>query len=312
MFEIRIYRESLKNEWNEHIARSKNGTFLTDRNYMDYHSDRFKDFSLMFYSKDKLSAVLPGNIKDNVYYSHQGLTYGGLIIDSKCKTADVCRIFEEANTFLKGHGIKKIVYKPAPWIYATVPAEEDLYAITNVCHGRIAGRDISSTIILDNKPKFSELRRRCMKKAKATGIEIKESYDIATFWKILDNNLENKYGVAPVHTCGELELLAGRFPENIKLYMAYLGEEALGGTVTYINKQTVHTQYISASPKGKSLGALDLLFSELINNVFTDYTYFDFGKSTEREGTYLNENLIFQKEGFGGRGVCYDTYEWEP
>ena len=128
----------------------------------------------------------------------------------------------------------------------------------------------------------------------------------------LDNNLENKYGVAPVHTCGELELLAGRFPENIKLYMAYLGEEALGGTVTYINKQTVHTQYISASPKGKSLGALDLLFSELINNVFTDYTYFDFGKSTEREGTYLNENLIFQKEGFGGRGVCYDTYEWEP
>ena len=108
MFEIRIYRESLKNEWNEHIARSKNGTFLTDRNYMDYHSDRFKDFSLMFYSKDKLSAVLPGNIKDNVYYSHQGLTYGGLIIDSKCKTADVCRIFEEANTFLKGHGIKRI------------------------------------------------------------------------------------------------------------------------------------------------------------------------------------------------------------
>ena len=311
MYEIKRYTESQKEEWNDFITDSKNGTFLTNRNYMEYHSDRFHDFSLMFYSKNKLSAVLPGNIIDNTFYSHKGLTYGGLITDSKCKTADVCHIFEETNAYLKEQGIRKIVYKPAPWIYFTLPAEEDLYAITNVCHARITGRDISSTIVLGNKLKFGELRRRCMKKAKADGIEIRESEDIETFWKILDNNLENKYGVPPVHTCDELKLLAGRFPENIKLYMAYLGEEALGGTVTYINKSTVHTQYISASPKGKATGALDLLFYELINNVFKDYTYFDFGKSTEREGTYLNENLIFQKEGFGGRGVCYDTYEWE-
>ena len=217
MYEIRIYTDSLKNEWNDYIAASRNGTFLLDRNYMDYHSDRFKDMSLMFYRKDRLSAVLPGNIKDNIYYSHQGLTYGGLITDNKCKTADVCHIFKETNAFLKGHGIKKIIYKPAPWIYSSIPAEEDLYAITNVCHGRISGRDISSTIIQSNKPRFSELRRRCMKKAMSTGIVIKQSNDIKTFWSILDNNLENKYGVAPVHTCQELQLLADRFPENIKL-----------------------------------------------------------------------------------------------
>jgi hypothetical protein len=26
-------------------------------------------------------------------------------------------------------------------------------------------------------------------------------------------------------------------------------------------------------------------------------------------GNYLNESLIFQKEGFGGRGVVYNIYE---
>ena len=24
----------------------------------------------------------------------------------------------------------------------------------------------------------------------------------------------------------------------------------------------------------------------------------------------INETLIFQKEGFGGRGICFDRYEW--
>lgn len=59
-----------------------------------------------------------------------------------------------------------------------------------------------------------------------------------------------------------------------------------------------------------------MLFDHIINNVYSDrqryadITFFDFGKSTEDEGNYLNHNLIFQKEGFGGRGVCYDSYEY--
>lgn len=93
--------------------------------------------------------------------------------------------------------------------------------------------------------------------------------------------------------------------------MSYLGDVALGGVVVYLNRETVHIQYISATAEGKKLGALDILFEELINNVFSDLKFFDFGKSTEQNGTYLNGQLIFQKEGFGARGVCYDTYEWE-
>ena len=77
---VRQYEQSDRESWNEFIESSKNGTFLFDRNYMDYHSNRFKDNSLMIYdSKEKLVAVLPANKRENILLSHGGLTYGGLI-----------------------------------------------------------------------------------------------------------------------------------------------------------------------------------------------------------------------------------------
>lgn len=54
-----------------------------------------------------------------------------------------------------------------------------------------------------------------------------------------------------------------------------------------------------------------MLFNHIINEVYANRCIFDFGKSTEQAGAFLNRNLIFQKEGFGGRGVCYDTYEYD-
>ena len=36
--------------------------------------------------------------------------------------------------------------------------------------------------------------------------------------------------------------------------------------------------------------------------------YIDFGKSTEGNGSILNEGLISQKEGFGGRTFVYQTW----
>ena len=48
----------------------------------------------------------------------------------------------------------------------------------------------------------------------------------------------------------------------------------------------------------------------LLTEVFDNKRFLDFGISTEDDGHYLNTSLIFQKEGFGGRGVCYDKYEW--
>lgn len=310
MFEIRKYDIADRQEWDSFIGKSKNGTFLFKRGYMEYHNDRFEDCSLLVYDNNKLRAVLPANVKDNILQSHGGLTYGGLISDGCMTTEAAMEMFSEINKYLLEQGIEEVVYKPTPWIYHTLPAEEDLYAIIQVCGAKLVSREISSTVYLPNRPKFSQLRRRCVNKARRNGIIVRESNDIATFWNILNANLEGRYGVSPVHTEKELSLLASRFPDSIKLFMAYDGEEALGGTLVFVMNEIVHTQYIAASPKGKTVGALDMVFDELINEEFSNYRFFDFGKSTEHHGTWLNKNLIHQKEGFGGRGVCYDVYEW--
>lgn len=311
MFEITRYSADKKAEWNAFVSRSKNGTFLFNRNYMDYHSDRFDDHSLMFYIKDRLYAVLPANVKDGTLYSHQGLTYGGLVMDDSASASDTVELFSEMNRCLKTDGIAKVVYKAMPWIYHNVPAEEDIYAIFRTCNAKLIAREISSTIIMDNKIKWHRDRRYGINKAHNNGVTVSRSNDLAAFWQILTSNLGNKYGVKPVHTLEEMQLLQSRFPDNIVLYVATKDHEVLGGTLLYITSQVIHAQYISASPEGKRLRVIDAIYDVILNHDYSCFhKYFDFGKSTEQNGLYLNESLIYQKEGFGGRGVCYDTYEW--
>lgn len=309
--EIRRYRREDKELWNSFVSKARNATFLFDRNYMDYHADRFDDNSFMFYHKGKLKAVLPANVAGDTLYSHQGLTYGGLLLDKKATVEDVLECFDSLNSWLRENGISKVVYKALPWIYQQYPSEEDLYALTWKCKAQLISRNIASTIVIDNKLKFAESRKSGIRKAVSLNIEVGESNDVDGFWHVLEDNLGNRYNAKPVHTASEMKLLMSRFPNNIKLYVAKMNGEIVGGTLIYVTPQVVHTQYISASVEGKKHGALDLLFDYIINKVYANCRYFDFGKSTEQGGAYLNEPLIFQKEGFGGRGVCYDWYQWE-
>lgn len=309
MLEIRRYTPDKQQEWNDFLKRSKNGTFLLDRNYMDYHADRFTDHSLMVYRREKLYALLPGNIAGDVFFSHQGLTYGGLIMSDKTVAAEVVQIFRLLNDLLRKKGIHKVVYKPTPWIYHRQPSEEDLYAVVEVC-GATISRGLSSTISREYLNKWYRIRECGVKHAKQYGLTVEETEDYRPFWQILTNNLQERYGLNPVHTVEEIELLHHRMPNHIRLVVVKEGAETIGGTVLYVSDRVVHSQYIAASPRGKQLHALDMLFDVVIRKSLATHAYFDFGISTEKHGTYLNTQLIYQKEGFGGRGICYDWYEW--
>ena len=306
--EIVKYRPEYRKVWNDFVESSKNGTFLFNRAYMDYHSNRFEDCSYLIYNKNKLFCLLPANVRDDIVYSHQGLTYGGLIMNDNCKSEGILQVFESLLNEFRDKGIKKLVYKPVPYIYSNIPSQEDLYALFRN-NASLTGRNISSTVYLPDRLSFATLRKRMIKRAKENDMIIRSSDDLPSFWFLLENNLSEKYGVKPVHSLEEISLLKSRFPDNIGLYAAYRHEKMLAGVVCYIFKNIVHCQYISANKEGKESGALDLLFDYLINIEFKEKSYFDFGISNEEGGRYLNEGLISQKEGFGGRGVCYDTYE---
>lgn len=311
MFDIRRYTKADEEQWNGYAEKAKNATFLFDRSYMNYHEDRFNDYSLMFYKDEKLYAMLPAHRVDDTLYSHFGLTYGGLIMYQQVRTADILVLFEELNQHLRNHGFKQVVYRPTPSIYHLIPAEEDLYALFKVCNAQLVARSISSVIDLTRPLKWSENRRRGVKQCMKNGIEIKLSNDFAAFWKVLDDNLMNKYGAKPVHSLQEIELLHQRFPHYIQLYVACKDNMVLGGTVLYLTPNVVHTQYISASPEGKQLRVIDGLFHFLLHQSWEEQQYFDFGTSTLQDGHLLNASLIHQKEGFGSRAICYDTYQWD-
>ena len=311
-FDIKRYDgDKDKEVWNQFVKTSKQGTFLLDRSYMDYHSDRFADHSLLIYRQDKLYALLPANERDHTLYSHQGLTYAGLLTTSKATTEDICQVFIAINAYLKSAGFQKVIYKAIPWIYHQIPAEEDLYAIVKECHAHIAVRNIASVIDMSHSLKWRRDRHYGANKAATNGITIEESQDFPTFWQILEDNLMLTYQAKPVHSLEEIQLLQSRFPKQIRLYVAKQKEDVLGGTLLYLTPQVVHAQYISATPQGKHNHAIDAIFRKLLKEEYRDCQFFDFGTSNEDGGKELNTSLIYQKEGFGGRGVVYDTYEWE-
>lgn len=311
MIEAKIYSpitDTLR--WNEFPAASRISSILFQRSYMDYHADRFADCSLMLYKGQRLMAILPGCVSGDTFASHAGLTYGGLITSPRATIEDVVESFQAANQLLRDRGIKRVVYKPTPYIYHRIPADEDLYALTNVCHARLASRAISSAISCENRPRMFDIRRSGVRKASKQGITIRRTDDFAPFWQLLTDNLRARHNTAPVHTLDEISRLAAAMPGAIRLHVAELDGRCLAGTVIYLSDRVAHAQYISASPEGRDCGALDLLFAELIQKEYQSVPWFDFGISTEEAGTVLNHGLIYQKEGFGGRGVCYDCYTY--
>ena len=321
MISAEPYRDSMRKDWDSVVAQSANSTFLHYRGFMEYHKDRFADASIMFFNKGKAFACLPANWQSDgkSIISHGGLTYGGIVRPAEASVEDVGKMLGLAMEYYKStYKAKSLVYKPTPYIYHKTPCDEDLYCIVKN-GGKLLSRAISSAVYLPQRLNFTTLRKRKCKTANKEGLSVAEyKKDFTTqtylpeFWNILENVLRNRHNVNPVHSLDEIASLAMRFPENIVLRtVADSNRNIVGGTLLFISNNVVHAQYIAANDEGREKGALDLLFQTVIDEYSQPngkQKYFDFGISTEKAGAYLNEGLIFQKEGFGARGVCYDSY----
>ncbi len=303
-----IYNKDLSQQWDSFVTSSKNATFLIYRDFLEYHRDRISDFSLVFLRKNKIIGLLPANkVNQTTIHSHQGLTYGGIITNVSMTTPLMLELFDVTKTFLSEQGFDEFIYKPIPHIYHRLPSEEDLYALFRQ-KAELISRSISSCIYNGTSVDYAQLRKRGIKKAENKGLSIAESNNFTLFWEVLNTNLSEKHGVKPVHTLEEIQYLKSRFQNQIRLFEVTNEEQIVGGCVTFETDKVVHIQYISASEDGKQMGALDFLFDYLIRKAQKDGKHFDFGTSTEDAGMVLNEGLISQKEGFGARGIVYDTY----
>jgi hypothetical protein len=307
IFEILRYSVDNRESWNDLVLKSKNGNFLHLRDYMDYHAHRFDDQSVIVLKRGKPVAVFPCNRAGDQIVSHGGLTYGGLLYGNNLHATEVLAIFHKLVTYYQRIDMQSILYKAIPHIFHKYPAEEDLYALFRLGaqHYR---RDISSVIQFDNRMKLSDSRKCTIRKSAKLGVVIREGEFIEEYHNLLSQAV-GKLGLKPAHSAQELKLLKSRFPENIRLFGAFDGELLLAGTIIYDFGHVVHTQYMANSDEGREVGALDFVLGHLIETTFSNRRFLSFGVSTEQDGQYLNEGLIFQKEGFGARGIVHDFYE---
>lgn len=280
---------------------------------MEYHKDRFDDYSLLIFDgKDRLVAILPAHKIESTLYSHQGLTYGGLILNQKIILSEVILITKSILEYLQKNDISKLELKIIPSIYNNFPSDEMEY-ICFLLDAKLNRRDALAVLDISNQIEISRVRKRGIEKGKSNGLLVKEENDFTSFWnELLIPNLKERYNANPVHSLAEITYLKSKFPNHIKQYNVYQNDKIVGGVTVFETNNVIHPQYISGNKTfNNELGGLDFLYHYLISNVYKNEKYFDFGISNENQGKQVNESLHYWKESFGARTIVQNFYAIE-
>lgn len=310
MYSVKPYTPDDFDAWNHFVAGSKNGTFLFNRNFMEYHANRFTDFSLMVYEGQKLAALLPAHKAGNAVHSHRGLTYGGLVLKGSPGLEKVELMFNALCRYLKGQGITTLSVKQQPLIYHKQPCHELDYLLVKY-NARLYRRDMNLAVPLRQDYVINPAKLKRYRQALQSGMEIKGDNNFDAFWnEVLIPRLLEKHGATPVHTKEEVKLLQSRFPENIVQYNVYFDGQIVAGITLFISGGVVKSQYGATTATGEKLRALDYLFIALIMQYSKTMLFFDMGTVTEGHNDY-NRGLIKQKEELGCFVYLQDFYEME-
>ncbi len=306
---IRLYTPEYKELWDNFVEESRCGTFLFKRDYMDYHSDRFADCSLMAFNRQgKLAATLPAEIHGTVISSHRGLTYGGWITPTRhFNGITMTEVFHAAIDAMRDIGAQELSYKPLPHIYQTMPAEEDLYVLFRL-GAQQADSVLSSAIDLRNPVPMNENKRQAIRLAISKGVTISENDDFAGFWNMLEECLRVRHNAAPVHSLSEINRLKSCFPGNIRLLTASLDSTPVAGAVMYLCDKVARVQYMASTETGRKAKAPTAIIHHLCETCREKYDYIDLGGSNEPDTGEIDKGLLQFKSELGARGIAFPTY----
>lgn len=309
-----VEKYSLNNyeEWDSFISESSHGNFLHTRKFLNYHRERFRDFSFLVRAElGEVIAVFPAALiaedsRDVV--SHPGSTFGGLVFKDKVLIDTRIDAYRMILDELKRMKINSLSVRVVPSFYEEELDDLDDFVMHHVGF-QVTSFNLSSTIKLNGNLEYSNRRVRGMKKGSSrlvlgSGIEYLEP-----FYEVLLENLRSVHNVSPVHSLKELEELMKLFEEEIELDVALFEQKVCAGIVKFSHDKVVHAQYIAANEIGRSNSALDYLFSEGINAARSEKKeYFDFGISTIDSGRHLNLGLHNYKMEFGSVPTLYKTF----
>lgn len=307
---VKQYQKTDYTNWNAFIGQAKNATFLFHRDFMEYHKDRFEDFSLMIFETEKLVAVLPANRVGDAVYSHQGLTYGGLVYSHKINGERVEGILDSLLNFFKENLIKSFYFKPIPLFYSSKGnAEMDFFVLKKGAF--LDKKEMNLAINLVMPLAISKSKLKHFRKIEGLDLQLVEEARFESFWElVLEPRLLEKYNVKPVHTLQEITKLKENFPNNIKQYSVYYDDAIIAGVTIFETENVVKSQYGATSKKGEELRALDFLFISLIEKYKQEgKLFFDMGIVNDDNEKGYHAGLLKQKEELGCTVYSQDFYK---
>jgi len=311
-YTVKKYDQNDYTIWNDFISQAKNATFLFHRDFMEYHKDRFEDFSLLVYQDEKLISILPANKVGNAVYSHQGLTYGGLVYANKLKGGRVEAVLDAVLLFLKENAFETFYYKPIPNFYFPEGNNETDFFLFK--RGAVLDRkEMNLAVNLELPLQISKSKLKHFRRIEDLDLDIIGEEDFNPFWeKILEPRLREKFNVKPVHTKEEIVLLKQKFPKNIRQYSVYQKDEIIAGITIFETENVVKSQYGATSKRGEEVRALDFLFINLIEKYKRKgKRFFDMGIVNEENESGYHPGLLKQKEELGCTVYNQDFYKIE-
>lgn len=309
---VKKYDQNDYKIWNDFISQAKNATFLFHRDFMEYHKDRFEDFSLLIFEEEKLKAILPANKQGNSIHSHQGLTYGGLVFLRKLNGEKAELILDLVLSFLKESNIETFYYKPIPNFYFPDGNQEiDFFLLKR--GAAIERKEMNLAVNLNLPLRISKSKLKHFRRIENLDLDIIEEDDFEPFWnEVLEPRLAEKFNVKPVHSKEEMALLQSRFPQHIKQYSVYQNDKIIAGITLFEAKNVVKSQYGATTKKGEEVRALDFLFINLIHKYKRKGKhFFDMGIVNEDNELGYHPGLLKQKEELGCTVYNQDFYKIE-
>ncbi len=323
------YSVGYKDTWDTFLQKACNGTFLLSRGFLDYHAELVSDCSVLVYAEDAMTddmdqilgvdgllALFPAcwRPEEKKVYTHFALGYSGLIQSPELRLKDILSIIQAIFNYYANYlQVDSMVYAPLPYIYSNYPNGEELYSIFQA-GARLVDRKVSMVVPLKKLEKLPMMVQGIARKAIEKGLYIERmlldsSADHEKYVSLLgeENSVLSLSSFSHSNTIEHLQELMRLFPRYIRYFVVKNDEGVQAGCMLLVLERVVYIHQLVCSEYGRANGAVELLLKHLTQEHFGGVEYLDMGSSYKNE--VLDKALLALKENFGGKVVCYDTYE---
>lgn len=314
--EVIKYSNEWKEEWDNFVLSSNNGTMFHLQRFFEYHEPgKFTFDHLIFLEKGKIVAVLPGQLKNGLFESPIGASYGS-IVTNDVKFSFAMELISALLDYGRKSNIKEFMLTPAPIIYEDYPNQNLDFAM--LWQGfKYDLHYISSAIKLDKEreiiPRFQATVRRNIRKTlkdKDISVEINENYD--EFYPILLSN-KARHDVKPTHSYEDLLKLKDLLPKKLKLFMVYYKRKPIAGSLMFFcNRNVALCFYNMLLYEYEHLKPIHRVMYEVVKwSTEHGYKYVDIGVSQDTKADNPmtpSMSLIDFKEKFDAKTIMRNTF----